>query len=83
MNELQVGVLSGVLGVFGSLLLILFKKWLTDTSKIIELINQLRLELVKQNEQLKTLFSTSLVQKEELKGLEKRILELERNNRKR
>ncbi|MCG8474183.1 MAG: hypothetical protein MI784_01685 [Cytophagales bacterium] len=83
MNELQVWVLSGVLGVFGSLLLILFKKWLTDTSKIIELINQLRLELVKQNEQLKTLFSTSLLQKEELKGLEKRILELERNNRKR
>ncbi|BDD11657.1 hypothetical protein FUAX_40890 (plasmid) [Fulvitalea axinellae] len=76
--ETQVWVLGGVAGFLVAVLLLLFRVFLQNMGSLKTLINEIRMELVKQNEQLKTLFNKAIDQKEKVDRLEGRVAEVER-----
>ncbi|BDD10873.1 hypothetical protein FUAX_33050 [Fulvitalea axinellae] len=76
--ETQVWVLGGVAGFLVAVLLLLFRVFLQNMGSLKTLINEIRMELVKQNEQLKTLFNKAIDQKEKVDRLEERVAEVER-----
>ncbi len=81
MEKVQLWVLSGVVGFIAALALILIpiliKGWSNRQSDLATAINELRLVLVKQGEQLKTLFDHHVDFNTDLKEVEKRVAKLE------
>ncbi len=77
MSEVQVWVLSGVVGFTITLLLILFRSWLNKSDKLISAINDLKVVIAQQSVQLKTLFNFNDDVKEEIKEHDKRISKIE------
>ncbi len=77
MTEVQVWILSGVLSFALAIFLILFRNWTSKQDGLIEAINELRLTIVKQSEQLKILFNMNNDTKAEIKELDRRINKIE------
>lgn len=69
--------ITAVLGFVVTVLLIVFKEWLSNNKKILDALQDLKLEVVRQNEKLKTLFHQNLNLKAELKALEKKVEKIE------
>ncbi len=81
MSEVQVWVLSGVVGVALTLFLILFKNWINNQQENhrdnLLALSELKNEIVRQSEQLKTLFMIQDDIKSDVHNLEKRVIKLE------
>lgn len=69
---------TGVLGFLLTILIILFKEWLANNKKILTALQDLKLEYVRQNEQLKTLFNQNINIKSELHDLTKKVEEIDK-----
>ncbi len=82
MAEVQVWILTAVVGFFMSIFLMLFKNWMSDQKeqqrKVVDVINELRLTLVEQQSQMKTLFNNHINTRADIKELNRRIDKVER-----
>ncbi len=77
MSEVQVWVLSGVVSVALALFLILFRNWINNQRDSAKDIRDLRDVIIRQSEQLKTLFMIQNDIKTDVRNLEKRVGKLE------
>lgn len=69
--------LSGIAGFLIALVLMLIRNKLTNDAKIVEAINSLKLEVVKQNERITTLFQSNINTKADIKQLKEKVGNLE------
>ncbi len=80
MENVQVWVLSGVLGVVVMVFSVLFKNWVSNQEKLVSAINKLEIAITQQSEQLKTLIQSTSEHARELKDLDRRVVKLEQRN---
>ncbi len=78
MSDIQVWILGGIVSVAFSVFLLLFKSWLSKSDTLISAINELKITIVKQSEQLKVLFEMNNETKLIVRELEKRVGQLEK-----
>ncbi len=79
MTEVQIWVLTGLVTFFIAVLMVLFRNWLGQQGKLLAAIQELEKAIVLQNQQLKTLFNERINNRAEIKEIESRVRELEKN----
>ncbi len=77
MTEIQVWILSGLVGLFVMVGLVLLKGWVSQQAQLLEAINSLKQSIAVQNEQLRTLFNERINNRSEIKELDRRVGKLE------
>lgn len=76
-SNLQVWALTGLVAFLISVLLILFKRWITNSTDLTKAITDLKVETVRSSEQLRTLFERFMKVEKSNTDLEKRVRKLE------
>lgn len=71
--EIYNWILSGVVGFFVAIFIMVIRNKLTNDSKVVDAINSLKLEVVKQNERIKTLFDSNINTKADIKTLKGKV----------